>query len=547
MLRSNIDTSVKCRAKAGRIDCPGDIVAASRARDGIVCRSRYVTMTHARKRDTMTTAAYDSLVAVHRRRHRYEHLASLAWWDRAALMPAKGNEARGAALAEIGALIHRTSTDPQVGDWIERAGDEPLDAMQRANLREMQRGWRLATALPTALVERKTLAASRCEHAWRTQRQANDWPGFLANFREVLACAREEAARLADACGTSRYDALLQLHEPGMTSAELDRLFGELRPWLPGIIARVVDKQSRERVVVPAGPFARDAQRALSLDIMRLLGFDFDAGRLDESTHPFCGGTPEDIRLTTRYHDDDAIAAVMTAVHETGHARYEQNLPAAWLGQPLAVARSMGVHESSSLAFEMQLARSRGFVELLAPLLARHLGAQPAFEPDNLHRLLTRLARGKIRVDADEVTYPAHVILRYEIERPLIEGEIGPEDIPALWDEKMAALLGIDTRGDFRDGCLQDVHWSEGALGYFPCYTLGAMLAAQWFDAMRRATPELDARIARGDLAPVFDWMRDNVWQVASRYETAEMVMRATGEGLGTAALKRHLEARYLT
>lgn len=494
----------------------------------------------------MTTAAYDELAALHTRLHRYEHLASLAWWDRAALMPPKGNEARAAALAEISALMHRTATDPAVGALIGRAADEPLDELQRANLREMERDWRAAAAVPTDLVERKTLAASRCEHAWRTQRPANDWRGFVANFRAVLDTTREEAARLADASGLSRYDALLDRYEPGMRSAELDRLFGELRQWLPGLIAQAVERQSSEPALAPTGPFPRAAQRALSLDVMRLLQFDFDAGRLDESTHPFSGGVPEDVRMTTRYRDDDFADALMSTIHETGHARYVQNLPREQLGQPVGKARSYGVHESCSLAFEMQLARSRAFCELLAPLLREHFGTQPAFDADNLVRLLTRVRRGLVRVEADEATYPAHVILRYEIERPLIEGEIEADDIPALWDEKMAALLGLDTRGNFKDGCLQDVHWSEGALGYFPCYTLGAMMAAQWFETMRGATPELDARIARGELGVVFDWLREHVWAPASRWQTCDLLTRATGRTLDAACLRRHLEARYL-
>jgi carboxypeptidase Taq len=250
--------------------------------------------------------------------------------------------------------------------------------------------------------------------------------------------------------------------------------------------------------------------------------------------------------MTTRYREDDCMQALMSTIHETGHARYEQNRPRDWLGQPVSVARSFGVHESCSLAFEMQLARSRGFVELLAPLLREHLGAQDAFEADNLHGLLTRVKPGYIRVEADEATYPAHIIVRYEIERPLIEGDIEADDIPALWDEKMRALLGLSTRDNYTDGCLQDVHWSDGLIGYFPCYTLGAIYAAQWFAAIRRRTPDLDARIARGDLAVVFDWLRDNIWLQASRYDTGELARRASGEVLNPAHFRAHLERRYL-
>jgi len=462
------------------------------------------------------------------------------------MMPPKGNEARAAAEAELAALIHRTRTDPRMVDWLRRAEPELLDETARANLREMWRDWRDANALPESLIEEKTLAGARCEHAWRKQRPANDWKGFLENFRWVVRLAREEAQLLADDTGLARYDALMDRYEPGVRAADIDRIFSDVRQWLPALIAQADSKQRRETVVAPVGPFPVAAQRALSLEVMKLLGFDFEAGRLDESTHPFSGGVPEDLRLTTRYREDDFAQSLMGTIHETGHARYEQNLPRDWLGQPIGVARSYGIHESQSLSFEMQLGRSRAFLGLVAPMLEQHYGRQPAFEPDNLYRHYTRVKRGFIRVDADEVTYPAHVILRFEIERALIEGEIEPEDIPALWDEKMQSLLGLDTRGNFKDGCLQDAHWTEGAFGYFPSYTLGAMYAAQWFAAMRRATPDLDNRIARGDLAPLFDWLAANIWSQASRWETPELVERASGEGLNPAHFRAHLEARYL-
>ncbi|HEX7441805.1 MAG TPA: carboxypeptidase M32 [Caldimonas sp.] len=491
-------------------------------------------------------AAYDELTRTWSRLHRLGHLQAIAGWDRAAMMPTKGSVARANALAEMETLLHRMRTDPTLEALIERAEGEALDDFERANLREIRRAWRSSNALPVALVEAKSLAASRCEHAWQSQRPANDWAGFLGNFRDVLRLAREEARCLAEDSGLSPYDALLDQYEPGMTGAEVDHVFGDLQAWLPDLVRRARERQAAPAPEVASGPFPKAAQRALSLDVMTLLGFDFEAGRLDESAHPFSGGVPEDTRLTTRYREDDFLQALMGTIHETGHARYEQNLPREWLGQPVARARSMAIHESQSLSFEMQLGRSPGFVGLLAPRLAARFGNSPAFEPDNLHRLMTRVKPGHIRVDADELTYPAHVILRYRIERRLIEGSIEAEDIPALWDAGMASLLGIGTRGNYTDGCLQDVHWSAGLFGYFPCYTLGAMYAAQWFAAMRRVTPDLDQQVAAGELAPVFDWLRANVWLQASRLGTAELATRATGEALNPLHFRRHLEARYL-
>ena len=499
---------------------------------------------------SILTPAYDGLTTTWTRLHHFGHLQSIAGWDQAANMPPKGNEARAAAMAEMAALLHRMRTDPALPAQLQRAEQENLTPLQRANLREMHRQWHGANALPESLVQRQRLASARCEHAWRQQRPANDWQGFLVNFREVLALAREEASLLSQQLGMRKYYALMDRYEPGMTCAEVDRVFGEVRQWLPGLIDQVIKQQVQRDalhpVTEPVGPFPLAAQRQLCEQVMRLLAFDFEGGRLDVSTHPFCGGVPEDVRMTTRFRDEEFLGSLLGTVHETGHGRYEQNLPRELLGQPVAEARSMALHESQSLSFEMQLGNHPGFVQQLAPLVAAAFGAQPAFEPHNLHRLMTRVKRSLIRVDADEVTYPAHIILRYEIERPLIEGEIEPEDIPALWDGLMQELLGCDTRGNYKDGPLQDVHWPEALFGYFPCYSLGAMYAAQWFAAMQRAVPGLDASIHAGNLAPVFDWLQKHIWSQGSIWLTDELAMRASGERLNPAHFKAHLVARYL-
>ena len=294
---------------------------------------------------------YAELTRVYARLYRYHHLSAIVGWDRNAMMPAGGNEARAAAEAELSALIHRTRTDPRLVTWLKAAESEALDDTARANLREIRRDWRDANALPESLVEARTLAGARCEHAWRSQRQANDWKGFLENFREVVKLAREEAQLLADDTGLTRYDALMDRFEPGVRAADIDRIFGDVKTWLPDLITRAQAKQAGEKVIAPQGPFPVPAQRALNQEVMTLLGFDFSAGRLDESTHPFSGGVPEDVRLTTRYSDSDFARSLLGTIHETGHARYEQNLPRDWLGQPVGTARSYGLHESQSLSF----------------------------------------------------------------------------------------------------------------------------------------------------------------------------------------------------
>lgn len=489
---------------------------------------------------------YQSLTRTFTRLSRFQHLSAIAGWDMFAMMPPGGSTARGEALAELGVLQHQILTDKKVGDWLRNALQEELNDVEQANLREMTRQYQQAALLPESLVEAKALAGSKCEHAWRTQRPANDWAGFSANLKEVVKLSREEAKIRAQAKGCSPYDALLDIFEPDMTSARLDVLFADLKSWLPDLLQRVVDKQSRETLIAPVGPFPVATQRELGLEAMTLLGFDFNAGRLDVSAHPFCGGVPEDVRITTRYDENELLSALFGVVHETGHARYEQNLPRQWLGQPVALARSTAIHESQSLFFEMQLGRSEAFLKRLLPAIIQHFGAQPAFGESNFIAWNQRVKPGFIRVDADEVSYPAHVILRYEIERALINGEIEVDDIPALWNEKMQAWLGLSTEGNYRNGCMQDIHWTDGGFGYFPSYTLGAMYAAQLFQAARNALPGLDEAIAQGDFSALFDWLRQNIWQHGSRFSTSQLIEQATGEALNSRYFRQHLTARYL-
>lgn len=490
--------------------------------------------------------SYQRLEQHQRHLYRLHHLQAICGWDQAAMMPPGGNEARGEAMAELDVLIHQKTTAPDVADWLAAAENESLTTDQRANLREMRRQWQNASLIPAKLVEAQSLAASKCEHAWRTQRKNNDWAGFAPNLKTVVSLAREVAQIRADALQLKPYDAMLALFEPGTTTATLEAIFGDLQSWLPGLIRHAVDKQAAQKATLPRGPFPIEQQKQLGLAVMKLLGFDFDHGRLDVSTHPFCGGVPTDVRITTRYDEQDFMRSLMGVIHETGHARYEQNLPAAWRGQAVYSGRSMGIHESQSLFFEMQLARHPVFLSLLTPLLNEHFGAQAAFSADNLQRLYTRVHPDFIRVDADEVTYPAHIILRYEIERALIDGHIGVDDIPDLWDEKMQRWLGISTAGDFRNGCMQDIHWTGGAFGYFPSYTLGAMYAAQFRHALEQQCGDLGKLIASGQLHTVFDWLKSNLWQNGCLLEVNALVSQATGETLNPRWFRQHLEQRYL-
>jgi carboxypeptidase Taq len=492
--------------------------------------------------------AYPALEARFRRMNLVRDAIAMLDWDGAAMMPDGGAEARAEQVATLKIVVHEQATDPALADLFDAAGQGAgLDEWQAANLREMRRDWRHATALPADLVEARSRAVSASEMRWRAARKANDFAGLLPSLRAVLDLTREVASIKAAKLGCGKYDALLDEYEPGGSAAEIDAIFADLAAFLPGFTERVLERQAKLPAAFPLdGPFPAAAQKALAEDLMRAVGFDFAHGRLDTSHHPFCGGVPDDVRLTTRWDESDFAKGLMGVLHETGHAMYERGLPKAWRNQPVGFARGMSAHESQSLLVEMQAARSPEFLSYLAPKAAAAFGRSgPAWTAANFKRIYHRVRRGLIRVDADEVTYPAHVILRYRLERALIEGGMDLADLPGAWNDGMRELVGIVPTDD-RDGCLQDVHWPGGAWGYFPTYTLGAMTAAQLFDAARRADPSIPAALAAGDFAPLMAWLRPNVHELGSLVSTRDILVRATGRPLDAAVFKAHLTARYL-
>ncbi|MEH6453512.1 MAG: carboxypeptidase M32 [Psychromonas sp.] len=490
---------------------------------------------------------YDKLATHYKKISNFNHLSSVVGWDQATMMPSGGNESRSSAMAELSLHIHQLSTAPELGELFDQAESEQLGAIESASLREMKDQWQKSTVLPDDLVQAQSLAGSKCEHAWRTQRTENDWSGFSKNFANVVELSKEEALIRAEATGKTPYDAMLDLYEPGVSSDQIDGIFGDLKTWLPQLTQQIQAKQSSERFIKPSEVYATQQQNALGLDVMKLLDFDFNHGRLDNSSHPFCGGTSQDVRITTRYDESDFVQSLMGIVHETGHARYEQGLPTSLKGLPVGEARSMGIHESQSLFFEMQLGRSNEFINQLVPMTVKHFpNNNPAvFCSENLQKIYTRVEPGFIRVDADEVTYPAHVILRYEIERDLMNGKINYQDIPELWDTKMQQYLGLSTAGNYKDGCMQDIHWTDGSFGYFPSYTLGAMYAAQFMASMKKEV-DVTSCISEQRLTPIFNWLEKNIWQKASSLSTNDLVKQATGETLNAHFFKQHLESRYL-
>lgn len=469
-------------------------------------------------------------------------------WDASTNMPDGAAASRAEQLATLRVIVHDGLTDPALPDLLAGAeGQNDLDSWQRANVAEMRREVAHATAVPADLVAASSKAGMECEMIWRKARPANDFATVLPALSKLLELTREIAAAKAAALNKSPYDALLDRYEPGGSTATIDRLFGELAAVLPGMIDRALSLQAaRPAPVPPPGPFPIPAQRALGLDLMKRLGFDFGHGRLDISAHPFTGGTSGDVRITTRYDEADFRQALMGVLHETGHALYELGLPAQWARQPVGDARGMSIHESQSLLIEMQVCRGREFMSFAEPLIrAAFSGSGPAWEAENLHRLGTRVERSFIRVDADELTYPAHVMLRYRLERALIAGNMQLADLPREWNTGMRELIGVAPPSDTL-GCLQDIHWYDGAWGYFPTYTLGAMNAAQLFQAAKAADAAILPGIAAGEFTPLLAWLRTNVHEKAASRSTDEIMTEATGRPTETAPYLNHLRARYL-
>lgn len=476
-----------------------------------------------------------------------DEAAGMLGWDAAAMMPAGGAAARGDQLAVLAGMSHRMLTEPEVADDLAEAGRATLDAWQSANLALMRHAHTRAAAVPDALVEALALSSSRCEQVWREARRTADFKLVAPLLREVLEQVREQAAALAPALGLAPYDALMDGYQQGIGSADMAPLFAAYERFLRDALPKVEALQAaRPQPVPPQGPFPAEVQARVCRQLAARVGLEADHVRIDSSQHPFCGGTPTDVRITTRYDEQDFSKALLSVLHESGHGLYERDLPEAWARQPVGAAAGMGVHESQSLIVEMQACRSDAFLSWLGGELRPLFGGpDAAYRGENLGRLWRHVARSFIRIDADEMTYPAHIILRFRLEQALISGDLAVEDLPAAWNEGMRTLLGITPPDDAR-GCLQDIHWYSGEFGYFPSYSLGAMAAAQLMAAARRAVTGLEEAIGRGDLGPLRAWLREKVHRQASRYGFQELLRQATGKPLDVQDFLDHLTTRYL-
>lgn len=491
--------------------------------------------------------AYQELELYFQKYYDLEHLANVMTWDEAVMMPTGGGRARAQAMATLKALQHEKLTATKLTDLIARAKEvKELSDWQITNLHWIEKLQRKATCIPSELIEQQTKATFICTQAWRELRAKNDWQNFKPLLSEVFNVTKEIAVIKAQVFGKSAYDILLDEFAPDINCETIDPIFQTLKEQIPALIREAIALQKNRASQEITGIFPSEQQKALGLELMAAIGFDFNHGRLDISHHPFCGGVPQDVRITTRYNEQAFLSALMAICHETGHALYEQGLPQDWLYQPVGRSLGMAVHESQSLLIEMQACRSRAYLQFLTPLAQKYFPQATGIIEENLYAQVTKVIPSYIRVDADELTYPLHVILRYEIEQQLFSGAITIDDLPDIWDDFMQKYLGLSTKGDFKNGVLQDVHWPSGAFGYFPSYTIGAMIAAQLFAAAKKAQPQLNDGIKTGDFSELVNWLRLNVHQKASSISYQQLLLEATGDQLNPDYYLTHLQERYL-
>ena len=469
-------------------------------------------------------------------------------WDQETQMPAGGLDWRARQQALIARMVHERSSSHERGDLIAAVeGDKGAmaDAATAALVREARRDYMKATKLPASLVEEMAKTSSVAKHEWAEARAASDFKRFAPWLEKLVGLLRAQADCYGFAKDGERWDALADLYEPGCTAKYVAGVFDPLRPRLQKLIAEI--KSAPRKPADGFNDFAVsiDRQEALSRFVAEAIGFDFNRGRLDRSTHPFCGGTHcNDVRMTTRYNERCVNDALGSTMHESGHAIYEQGLDYSRIGTPLGESVSLGIHESQSRMWENQVGRSRAFWSWLAPRMPDIIGADSRrFSLDDLYGAANVVEPGFIRVEADEATYNLHVMVRFEIERAVIGGSLEVAGIPSVWNRLYKELLGLDVPDD-RRGCLQDIHWSMGAMGYFPTYTLGNLYASQFYEAACEQIPGLTDGFARGEFAPLRAWLNANIHIHGKRYSPSELVQRVTGKPLSAEPLMRHLEGK---
>jgi len=480
--------------------------------------------------------ALDALLDYASQTEALSQVAGRLGWDQETVMPRGAARQRSEEMGAMAAMLHERRMNPRIGEWLALA--EPRDAVDAAKLRHIRRDYDRATKLPESLAAELARTTSIAHGVWAEARANDDVAAFLPMLEKVVDLRRQEAACLAN--GGDLYDALVDDYEPGMTGAEIAAMFDRMRPRLVALREAILGKPAPKAL---AGNFAHDAQLALTSKIASAFGYDLSKGRIDLAVHPFSSGSGSDVRITTRVSEDDPFGALYSTIHEVGHACYEQNIDADYALTALGQGVSMGVHESQSRIYENQLGRSKPFTGWLFDRMGESFGSLNIDSADGFFAAVNRVASGYIRTEADEVHYNLHVMLRFDLERALIKGDLQVADMEAAWNDRFKADFGLEVDRP-SNGMLQDVHWSEGLFGYFPTYSLGNVYAGCLHQAMRKDLPDLDADLGQGQLAPATDWLREKVQRFGGLKEPRQVIADAVGE-ISEAPLLDYLEAKF--
>lgn len=495
--------------------------------------------------------AYEELCATARNWWHLESAAQLAAWDQETYMPSGAAGARAEQLSALAAIIHERQTSPRIGELIAACEEDsslmadPSSPTAR-DVREFRRDYDLETKLPKELVEEAARTGSQAQQVWKTAREKNDFAMFKPWLEKMVDIARRKAACYGwDSVDGEAYDALLNIYEPGLKAKEVERIFTPLGERLAELVARLGDGTPPDtRVLGTEIPAA--TQHEFGMFVLDAIGFDLEAGRLDTTTHPFCSGfATGDTRLTTRYREERFTDALYGTMHEGGHGIYEQGLPKAeYFGQPLSQSISLGIHESQSRMWENAVGRSREFWAWALPHAQRIMApALSGTSVDEMHRAVNTASPSFIRVEADEATYNLHIMVRFEIERAITNGDLSVDDVPTVWNDTFKKYLGLNVPDD-RRGCLQDVHWSFGLMGYFPTYCLGNLYAAQLWETINEQIPDLPEQISAGEFGALKTWLNENIHSHGRRYRASELCEKLTGRALSADPLLRQLEGK---
>ena len=491
-----------------------------------------------------TAAVYAELETKLKNAHLLSSIGELLGWDEQVNLPPDSADQRAAQRAVLAGVQHAASSDLRIGELLALLEKNlaQLTDDQRIVLHWARRDYDRATKLPADFVREKAEQGSRGYHAWKEAREKADFSIYAPVLQKNLALAQREAAYLK--YGDAPYDYMIDRHDPGMTAAATEVLFDELKKELVPLVRQITASTVKAKTDLLRG-FPIDEQALFLREVTERIGFNYRRGRIDKSVHPFCSGTGADVRMTTRFDPENPLDSLYSSIHETGHGLYEQGLRADQHHTALGQAVGMGVHESQSRLWENQVARSHGFWRFFEPRLRERFPAQlRGVASDDLYLAINAVAPTLIRVDADEVTYNLHIVLRFELEKKLFAGTLTVADLPTAWNAASRELLGLEPAND-REGVLQDVHWSDGAFGYFPSYCIGNMMAAQLWYHVLALRPQLEEDFVRGDFSWVLGWLHENIHAQGKRYDTLALVRRATGEPLSPKYLIRYLKERY--